>query len=196
MQITAVLVLVCLSIILFEVFPEKSIWSIPVRQADEHMIAVPASGGFSFLLMQKQEAYKTTKDQQRFWKRILIVDDEADVTITFKTGIEDTNKGVKVRILTPEDELILETTRKLMMVQGSGQAHENIGIRYIQPHLRTKVTIIIVDRKYSLAVELKDDTKQASIEAIGMLHRRVLLLRDRLHTEYIKSFNSSQMKRQ
>jgi hypothetical protein len=30
--------------------------------------------------MQKQEAYKTTKDQQRFWKRILIVDDEADVT--------------------------------------------------------------------------------------------------------------------
>jgi hypothetical protein len=42
--------------------------------------------------MQKQEAYKTTKDQQRFWKRILIVDDEADVTITFKAGIEDSNK--------------------------------------------------------------------------------------------------------
>ena len=28
------------------------------------------------------------KDQQ-FWKRILIVDDEADVTITFKAIIED-----------------------------------------------------------------------------------------------------------
>jgi len=36
-------VLVGLSIILFEAFPEKSIWSIPVRQADEHMTAVPAS---------------------------------------------------------------------------------------------------------------------------------------------------------
>jgi len=31
-----------LSIILFEVFPEKSVWSVPVTQADEYMIAVPA----------------------------------------------------------------------------------------------------------------------------------------------------------
>jgi hypothetical protein len=31
------------------------------------------------------------KDKQRFWKRILIVDDEADVTLTFKAGIEDSN---------------------------------------------------------------------------------------------------------
>jgi len=31
------------------------------------------------------------KDEQRFWKRILIVDDEADVTITFKAGIEESN---------------------------------------------------------------------------------------------------------
>jgi PleD family two-component response regulator len=57
------------------------------------MIAVLGSGGFSLLLMQKQEAYKTTKEQQRFWKRILIVDDEADVTITFKAGIEDSDKN-------------------------------------------------------------------------------------------------------
>jgi signal transduction histidine kinase len=80
-----------------------------------------------------------------------------------------TDRGVKVRILTPEDELILETVRKLMMVhEGGQQAHESIGIRYIQPHLQTKVTIIIVDRKYSLAVELKDDTKRTPIEAIGL----------------------------
>jgi two-component system sensor histidine kinase VicK len=41
-------------------------------------------------------------------------------------------------------------------------------MRYIQPHLQTKVTILIVDKKYSLAVELKDDTKQTSNEAIGL----------------------------
>jgi CheY-like chemotaxis protein len=58
------------------------------------MIAVPASGGFSLLLRQKQEAYKTlTKDQQRFWKRILIVDDDTDNTITFKAWIEECNKN-------------------------------------------------------------------------------------------------------
>ncbi|MGA9148958.1 MAG: hypothetical protein WBZ36_00160, partial [Candidatus Nitrosopolaris sp.] len=80
-----------------------------------------------------------------------------------------TERGVKVRILTPEDEQIVETERELRMVQGGEQQrHENIGIRYIQPHLQTKVTIIIVDRKYSLAIELKDDTKQESIEAIGL----------------------------
>ena len=80
-----------------------------------------------------------------------------------------TERGVKVRILTPEDEQIVETERKLRMVQeGEQQPHENIGIRYIQPHLQTKVTIIIVDRKYSLAIELKDDTKQISTEAIGL----------------------------
>ncbi len=72
-------------------------------------------------------------------------------------------RRVKIRILTPGDELILESTRKLMM-----QQQENIGIKYIQPHLQTKVSILIVDKKYSLAIELKDDTKQTSIEAIGL----------------------------
>jgi CheY-like chemotaxis protein len=99
MQIGGVVVLVCLGIILFEVFPEKSVWSLPVRQADEHMIAVPASGGLSLLLRQKQEAYKTlTKEQQRFWKRILIVDDDADLTITFKSAESNNNNDFNKRI--------------------------------------------------------------------------------------------------
>jgi CheY-like chemotaxis protein len=33
------------------------------------------------------------KDVQRFWKRILIVDDDEDVTITFKAAIEDSNRN-------------------------------------------------------------------------------------------------------
>jgi hypothetical protein len=65
--------LVVLSIILFELFPEKSAWSIPVRQADEHMIAVPASGGFSLLLMRREAHTTRTKEQQQVWKRILII---------------------------------------------------------------------------------------------------------------------------
>jgi CheY-like chemotaxis protein len=81
------------SIILFEVFPEESVWSIPVRQTDEHVIAVlPVPGGLTLLLWQKKEAYNTlTKEQQRFWRRILIVDDDADLTITFKAVIEESN---------------------------------------------------------------------------------------------------------
>ena len=78
-------------------------------------------------------------------------------------------RGVKITILTPEDELILESARKLMMLeQESRQPHDDIGIKYIQPHLQTKVSILIVDKKYSLGIDLKDDTKQTSIEAIGL----------------------------
>ena len=36
------------------------------------------------------------KDNQRFWKRILIVDDNEDVTTTFKVGIEDGNNSADV----------------------------------------------------------------------------------------------------
>jgi CheY-like chemotaxis protein len=44
--------------------------------------------------MQRQEAYKTlTKEQERFWKRILIVDDDADITMTFREVIEDSNNN-------------------------------------------------------------------------------------------------------
>jgi signal transduction histidine kinase len=80
-----------------------------------------------------------------------------------------TERGVKVRILTPQDEQIVETAQKLMMgPEEEQQPHEKIGIRYIQPHSQTKVTILIADKKYSLAIELKDDTKQTSTEAIGL----------------------------
>ena len=59
-------------------------------------------------------------------------------------------RGVTIRILTPEDELILESARKLMMQQEeSHQPHENIGIKYIQSHLQTKVSILIVDKIFS-----------------------------------------------
>ena len=108
MQLTGVVVTVAFVVILFEVFPEKSIWSIPVKQAEEQMIAVPASGGFSFPFMEKQETYKTlTKEQQRFWKRILIVDDDADVTLTFKTGIEENNNdpNTKIEVYTSNDPI-------------------------------------------------------------------------------------------
>jgi CheY-like chemotaxis protein len=111
MQITVVAVLVGFSIILFEVFPEESVWSIPVRQTDEHVIAVPAPGGLTLLSGQKKEAYNTiTKEQQRFWKRILIVDDDADLTITFKAVIEQSNNdndvNKRIEVYTSNDPVV------------------------------------------------------------------------------------------
>jgi CheY-like chemotaxis protein len=111
MQITGVIVLVGLSIILFEVFPEKSVWSIPVRETDEHMIAAPGLGGFSLLLVQEREAHKAlTKEQERFWKRILIVDDDSDITTTFKAVIEDSNNrnnpNTRIEVYTSNNPIV------------------------------------------------------------------------------------------
>ena len=60
------------------------------------------------LLGQKQEAFKTiAKEQERYWKRILIVDDDADLTMTFRAVIEDSNNDVdvnkKIEVYTSND---------------------------------------------------------------------------------------------
>jgi CO dehydrogenase nickel-insertion accessory protein CooC1 len=37
--------------------------------------------------------YHPVVTKQRFWKRILIVDDDEDITLAFKLGIEDSNNN-------------------------------------------------------------------------------------------------------
>jgi CheY-like chemotaxis protein len=37
--------------------------------------------------------HAAVRHEQRFWKRILIVDDDADIIITFKAGIEESNNN-------------------------------------------------------------------------------------------------------
>jgi DNA-binding response OmpR family regulator len=50
------------------------------------------------------------KDEQRFWKRILIVDDESDVTMTFEAIIEDSNNDVdlnkRMEVYTSNDPIV------------------------------------------------------------------------------------------
>jgi DNA-binding response OmpR family regulator len=36
------------------------------------------------------------EEQKRYWKRILIVDDNSDITNTFKVGLENASKGIAV----------------------------------------------------------------------------------------------------
>ncbi|MGA9154185.1 MAG: response regulator [Candidatus Nitrosopolaris sp.] len=73
-------------IVFFEVMPERSIWCIPIEPEDEHMFAVPGLGGYSLLLIQKQDEDAKQCCQRR---RILIVDDELDITFTFKMILEE-----------------------------------------------------------------------------------------------------------
>jgi len=49
------------------------------------------------------------KDKQAFWKRILIVDDDNDITTTFKAGIVESNKNdanKRIEVYTSNDPVI------------------------------------------------------------------------------------------
>jgi signal transduction histidine kinase len=88
--------------------------------------------------------------------------------------------SIKIRILTPVNEIIRnETMQKLSNVkvlrrqqrQEQNQiddVDDPVAILHIEPSMQTRVTVLIVDRNYSLIVELKDDSKDNSNEAIGL----------------------------
>jgi len=70
---------------------------------------------------------------------------------------------VKVRILMPISKLTEHIVQSLTQ-----QQQNNIVIRCIEPNPDTEATILVVDRKISLVIELKDDTKDTFIEAVGL----------------------------
>jgi two-component system, OmpR family, sensor histidine kinase VicK len=68
----------------------------------------------------------------------------------------------QVRILVPIDEKITDTVQKLRWLSV-------IQVRNIEQVIQTKVIILVVDRTYSLVIELKDDdTEGSSEEEIGL----------------------------
>ena len=74
-------------------------------------------------------------------------------------------KSLNVRILVPDDKLISQTINEF---EDQGIS-DRIKIRLMEPSMQTKVSIVVIDKKYSLAVELKDDAKNTITEAIGLV---------------------------
>jgi two-component system, OmpR family, sensor histidine kinase VicK len=73
-------------------------------------------------------------------------------------------KNVKVRILMPANSLVEQKLQQL-----KEYCHPcTIDIRYIEQMSETKATILVVDRKDSMVMELKDDSKSTFYEAIGL----------------------------
>ncbi|HEY7080866.1 MAG TPA: ATP-binding protein [Nitrososphaeraceae archaeon] len=71
-----------------------------------------------------------------------------------------------------EKSIVDNNSHKLDTSNQDYHKHQNnlntLKARLIQSQLQTKVSILIVDRKYSLVVELRDDSKETSIEAMGL----------------------------
>jgi YHS domain-containing protein len=71
------------------------------------------------------------------------------------------NSKLKIRILTPFDDDIHKISKKL-------RDEWDIKIMNLGQALRIRASILLVDRKFLLYVELKDDTKNTPQEAMGL----------------------------
>lgn len=110
-------------------------------------------------------AYKHVKSAD---SEILIIFHTANAVLRHKNSggvdllVESVIKNkVHVRILVPIEDKITDVVHSLRQVNG-------IEIRNIDSPMQTRMTILLVDKKYSLVVELKDDSKYKFEEAIGL----------------------------
>ena len=74
------------------------------------------------------------------------------------------DEGVRVRILLNQDDDIRQSIERLVKMHPQQQ----LAIRELDKSIKTKLTTIMADRELSLVVELKDDAKENSNEAIGL----------------------------
>jgi signal transduction histidine kinase len=73
-------------------------------------------------------------------------------------------RNVKIRILVPLSSSIEQKIQKLK----ENCPGSVIDVKYIEQMTETKATILVVDRKASLVMELRDDLKSTFVEAIGL----------------------------
>ncbi|HJT49206.1 MAG TPA: HAMP domain-containing sensor histidine kinase [Nitrososphaeraceae archaeon] len=106
----------------------------------------------------------------------------------FREAISERN--VKIRILTPKNSRIDKIVQELLeeqqpqeeeheekeeqrqveqiKQQQQRQRQRRIEVRYIEPARQTKTSVLIIDKKFCMSVEVKDDTKDNSYEAMGL----------------------------
>jgi two-component system, OmpR family, sensor histidine kinase VicK len=101
-------------------------------------------------------------------KEILIIFHTANAMLRqTKSGVIDLiienaiKYKTKVKILVPIDDKIKDILHRLEQISG-------VQIRNIEQSMQTRVTILVVDRSFSLVIDLNDDTKQSSNKSIGL----------------------------
>lgn len=81
------------------------------------------------------------------------------------------SRNIQVRILMPKVNLshhhhAIEESKPLQQQQDNPS--DSLNVRYLQQLSDTKATILIADRKVSLVIEVRDDSKSTFYEAIGL----------------------------
>jgi len=89
------------------------------------------------------------------------------VPLAIEAAVE---RGVKIRILVPYNEAVEDRLKLDIEEEPRRRANYNadIDFRYVEQSAGTMATILVVDRKASLVMELRDDSKTTFDEAIGL----------------------------
>lgn len=74
---------------------------------------------------------------------------------------EAAHRGVKVRIVASKEDYVHDALQPLVAESSQQQKEKLVEIRYMEINLQ-KVSIVVIDKKLSLAVELKDYTRHSS----------------------------------
>ena len=91
-----------------------------------------------------------------FYRRMVL----GDGFLTLQRLQDITNGNIKLRILTPFDEKIVDTAIRLMA--------KGVHIKYLPEALYLTVTFLIVDRKFSMTAELVNDYTEIPTESLGL----------------------------
>lgn len=91
--------------------------------------------------------------------------------VVTQTSYED---HISIKVLTSIDSRINDIIQRLYTLNSLNsdllqeeQQQDYVQLRSIENSFQSKISIIVIDRKFSLIVELKDDTKKTSYDAIG-----------------------------
>ena len=130
-----------------------------IESTDIEIIANPREAlkiPYSLIRSAKYEVLGIFASANTFRRQI-----RAGVLHLFREVLE---RGVKVRILIPADEEQINQIANEEVLE----LPPRLDIRSMDKNLHTQMGIIVVDRKNSLIIELKDDTKDNSYDAVGL----------------------------
>jgi signal transduction histidine kinase len=72
-------------------------------------------------------------------------------------------RGVRIRILSPFDGRAFEVVERLR-----DKSLNKIKVRIIDSEMQTRVSFLLVDGRYAFSVEVKDDSRETAVEAMGL----------------------------
>ena len=111
----------------------------------------------SIIKNTKNEVLLLFSSANAFYRSVV----KADGLDVIRELFQSSNQQIKIRILTPFDKKISDFVDNL-------KHSWKIDVKYLAEPLQLKVTILVVDRSYSMAVELVNDDVDNSIDAMGL----------------------------